>query len=327
MNTTFSQKPSGKYIELTYNSNIEKLDMSLKFNSSVLCSEQEDADKLIQKIRDLETLISQKTSKENLPFQTPIIILTFMNAIDSIASGLDVRSSLSNEELADRFVNGYKKLYDEAYLFCCKIIKMYDDGEKNESYTKHWRDYDKHNELVSKFKFNLRTFTDSDFKNNLQSLADSAKKLADLFVKAASEGKTNSIDEFIKEQEAKEPKAGSELSDYEKVFCEQLLGYIRNSEIENIHAGKFPSSKTGDYSDVKVVTPYGEIPWNELSRISQKEMGEIKDSFRKSIQSFIIIAKEEYGIEIKIDENSQWAKLVKEHILSKKEKFYAFRKK
>jgi len=34
---------------------------------------------------------------------------------------------------------------------------------------------------------------------------------------------------------------------------------FRNTELENLHAGKFPSSKTGDYSDVKVVSPYGEI--------------------------------------------------------------------
>jgi hypothetical protein len=50
-----------------------------------------------------------------------------------------------------------------------------------------------------------------------------------------------------------------------------IHGY-RNSPIEGIHSGISPSSKTGDYSDVKVVTPYGEIPWNEVSRISDEEM-------------------------------------------------------
>lgn len=47
---------------------------------------------------------------------------------------------------------------------------------------------------------------------------------------------------------------------------------VRNTVIENYHAGKSPSSKTGDYSDVKVVTPYGEIPWTEVSKISDKQM-------------------------------------------------------
>jgi hypothetical protein len=35
------------------------------------------------------------------------------------------------------------------------------------------------------------------------------------------------------------------------------LECFRNSELENLHAGKFPSSRTGDYSDVKVASPYG----------------------------------------------------------------------
>src|SRR5438067_13080083 len=47
---------------------------------------------------------------------------------------------------------------------------------------------------------------------------------------------------------------------------------FRNTELENLHAGKGPSSKTGDYTDVKVVSPFGEILWPELSRFSDEEM-------------------------------------------------------
>jgi hypothetical protein len=47
---------------------------------------------------------------------------------------------------------------------------------------------------------------------------------------------------------------------------------FRNSMLEDFHAGTVPSSRSADYSDVKVVTPYGEIRWNDLSRISDKEM-------------------------------------------------------
>jgi hypothetical protein len=50
------------------------------------------------------------------------------------------------------------------------------------------------------------------------------------------------------------------------VFC------VRNTYIEDIHAGVEPHSQAGDFSDVKVVTPAGEIPWNRLSRISNDEM-------------------------------------------------------
>lgn len=47
---------------------------------------------------------------------------------------------------------------------------------------------------------------------------------------------------------------------------------FRNSHIEEIHAGKEPQSKIGDYSDVIVHTPTGDIPWTVLSRITQDEM-------------------------------------------------------
>lgn len=51
-----------------------------------------------------------------------------------------------------------------------------------------------------------------------------------------------------------------------------VLNCVRNTQLEDIHAGTFPSSVTGDYSDVKVISPYGEIPWNSLGRISDEEM-------------------------------------------------------
>jgi hypothetical protein len=36
---------------------------------------------------------------------------------------------------------------------------------------------------------------------------------------------------------------------------------VRNTSIEDVHVGIEPHSPSGDYSDVKVVTPVGEIPW------------------------------------------------------------------
>ena len=50
------------------------------------------------------------------------------------------------------------------------------------------------------------------------------------------------------------------------------LECFRNSKLEDLHAGIYPSSQRGDYSDVKVVTPHGEISWMRLGRISDDEM-------------------------------------------------------
>lgn len=50
---------------------------------------------------------------------------------------------------------------------------------------------------------------------------------------------------------------------------------FRNTKLEDFHAGKVPSSQTGDFTDVKVISPYGEISWRELSRLSDAEMREL----------------------------------------------------
>ena len=51
-----------------------------------------------------------------------------------------------------------------------------------------------------------------------------------------------------------------------------VLHAFRNTLLEDIHAGHEVRSKTGTFDNVKVVTPYGEIPWNEVSHISDKQI-------------------------------------------------------
>ena len=51
-----------------------------------------------------------------------------------------------------------------------------------------------------------------------------------------------------------------------------VLKCFRNSILEDFHAGIVPGSICSDYSDVVVHTPFGEIPWNDLSRLDDTEM-------------------------------------------------------
>lgn len=47
---------------------------------------------------------------------------------------------------------------------------------------------------------------------------------------------------------------------------------FRDTKLEELHSGVYPASAVGDYSDVRVVTPYGEIPWSDVSRLNDEEM-------------------------------------------------------
>jgi hypothetical protein len=63
-----------------------------------------------------------------------------------------------------------------------------------------------------------------------------------------------------------------------EVLRKRLAKYIalhcfRNTDVlEELHSGEVPISESGDYSDVKVVTPDREIPWSDLSRFGNSEM-------------------------------------------------------
>lgn len=51
---------------------------------------------------------------------------------------------------------------------------------------------------------------------------------------------------------------------------------VRNTMLENHHAGRVPVTKTGDFSDVFVTDADGNhIPWNEVSRIDDDEMRDL----------------------------------------------------
>lgn len=61
-------------------------------------------------------------------------------------------------------------------------------------------------------------------------------------------------------------------SNLERLTLTLVETCVRNTGLEDLHAGRLPSSATGDFSDVRVVTPNGDIAWTELSRISDSEM-------------------------------------------------------
>jgi hypothetical protein len=69
----------------------------------------------------------------------------------------------------------------------------------------------------------------------------------------------------------------------------KLLAFhcVRNSYLEDLHAGISPSSQTGDYTDVKVISPYGEIPWNRVGRISDEEMRQLMEDIVNRLYTFL----------------------------------------
>jgi hypothetical protein len=73
---------------------------------------------------------------------------------------------------------------------------------------------------------------------------------------------------------------------------------VRNTFLEDLHAGVPVVSKAGDFSDVKVVTPDREIPWNEVSRISQQEMKTLMTQVVNKLYTALVSLENEEAMDL-----------------------------
>src|SRR6516225_1108971 len=88
------------------------------------------------------------------------------------------------------------------------------------------------------------------------------------------------------------------------VVMKRLAKYLaqhcfRDTYLEDLHAGITPDSKTGDYTDVLVRSPYGEIPWPQLSRLSDEEMKVLMiDVVNKTYKALRLLFDDQFGHEL-----------------------------
>ncbi len=62
---------------------------------------------------------------------------------------------------------------------------------------------------------------------------------------------------------------------------------VRNTQLETLHAGLTPVTRTGDYSDVFVLDGNGRrIPWTEVSHIDEDEMRALMQEIVNRLYTF-----------------------------------------
>ena len=70
-----------------------------------------------------------------------------------------------------------------------------------------------------------------------------------------------------------------------------VLVCVRNTKLEDLHAGLVPVTKTGDYSDVTVIDGDGrQIPWNDVSHIDDDAMRELMRQIVDRVYTFQVKA-------------------------------------
>lgn len=80
-----------------------------------------------------------------------------------------------------------------------------------------------------------------------------------------------------------EERAAARLAEAMAMIC------VRNTMLEDLHAGRVPITKTGDFSDVVVIDGRGRrIPWTELSRLDDDEMRDLMRQVVNRLYTFML---------------------------------------
>ena len=66
-----------------------------------------------------------------------------------------------------------------------------------------------------------------------------------------------------------------------------VLVCVRNTKLEDLHAGLVPVTNTGDYSDVTVIDGDGRrIPWNDVSHVDDDAMRDLMRQIVDRVYTF-----------------------------------------
>ncbi len=83
--------------------------------------------------------------------------------------------------------------------------------------------------------------------------------------------------------QADEEKIAAQLAKAMAMIC------VRNTMLEDLHAGKVPVTKRGDFSDIFVVDADGNrIPWMDVSRLDDDEMRDLMRQVVNRLYTFQI---------------------------------------
>jgi hypothetical protein len=117
----------------------------------------------------LEKELDALNSKHN----TQKLIRFYLRQIESISSGLDIRSKWTIKEFAEVIVNWFDTRYDEAVVFCQDTITWTIENDCN--ILTDWRRFEKHDRFVKIFEL--------DFPE-LDRLLEKSKELLELIKKS-----------------------------------------------------------------------------------------------------------------------------------------------
>jgi hypothetical protein len=194
METTFKiSRKLVKYIQIEYVSNLPKKPWFCE--DHIWFSTAKEGRKFVDMVRKLEVGIKKEIKENNYGFDFRLVIHKYLKVIDSISSGLDVRSKLSIDVLSEGFTSGYNNQRNEAIKYCDETFIHIKENYETIRYEHNWKDFDKVNVLIDEFLLDYEKISDKSFKTNtLDELNKMSGEILELLIKKRKEfkdGETN----------------------------------------------------------------------------------------------------------------------------------------
>lgn len=182
METTFKfSRKMGQYIQIDYVTDLKALPWFTY--GHVWVSTANEGRVFISMVRKLEEGIKKEIIDKNYDFDFRLVILKYLSVIENIASGLDIRSKLSIQELVEGFSFGYNQKRNEAKEFCEAQIQYAKDNYETETYMKNWRKYDKANSFIREYHLPFKLMEGDFFKSDtLDELLAKTNELLDKLI-------------------------------------------------------------------------------------------------------------------------------------------------
>lgn len=172
----------GKYYNVKYLSNLPYVPISSY--DSMLHLNRLSAETFIVAIHSFKNEIEKQLIKYEFEYKVDALIICYLQSIDSYASGIDIRSKMKIEEVAERFVLGYHDKYTKAINFCNETLKYIADNQDT-SYMQNWKRYDEHNMYRRNYYLTVDEINmDSFKKNELKTIGELLDKMRDIIDEA-----------------------------------------------------------------------------------------------------------------------------------------------
>lgn len=193
MEKNFEIKKRGKYIECSYLRYTPSNSAITLYNpNNIWHSNRSECEKFMKLLIDIEPIIDKILKEKGLSHDAKKIILFRIKTLDAISIGLDIRSSMSIEEIADMLVFWFNK----------KFVELKAKGEKILSgikanpvgYYSNWREFDTYNTDNQIYELGLESLEEYFTKDPLLSMSESLDEVLELFKGLKSENLENKKD-------------------------------------------------------------------------------------------------------------------------------------